>query len=208
MSTHYDIILIQQYLEGQLSPQQMHELERAAMDDAMLHDALEGYGVTNGVNHRKLSLLQQRLADRIVSQQREKNTFYFTGQRLAIASIAGVMLIVLCTLIWMMNSRQADRAQNATNTEAILLSKPDIVVLSGSLEPVDSWSAFEDYLAVSGSRLPSGLQVHLSVTAVDGRPETVEVLSDHDQKISAEVVRLIREGPAWKEGRGEIRITF
>jgi hypothetical protein len=208
MSTQYDILLIQQYLEGQLSPQQMHDLERAAMDDPMLNDALEGYSIVNGINHKKLSLLQQRLSDRIVDKHTEKNTFYFTGQRLAIASIAGVMLIVLCTLIWMMNSRPAGNGHGADSSAAILLSKPEIAVLSGSLEPKDSWSAFGDYLSVNGSRLPSGLKVHLAISTVDGRPETVKVLSDHNGEITAELVRLIMNGPAWKEGSGEIIITF
>ena len=209
MSTHYDIIVIQQYLEGRLSPKQMYDLERAAMDDAMLQDALDGYTLVNDVNHKQLSLLQQRLSARIEAQHAEKNTFYFTGQRLAVASIAGVMLIVLCILIWMMNTRQGQKDLSALSTEAILLSKSDVTLLSGSLEPLDSWSAFEDYLSVNGALLPSGLTVHVSIKISGGRPDTVEVLSPHDEKIAAEVIRLIKEGPAWKEGAGgEITITF
>lgn len=208
MSTQYDIIVIQQYLEGRLNPKQMHELERAAMEDAMLQDALDGYSLVKDVNHKQLSLLQQRLSVRIEAQHAEKNTFYFTGQRLAIASIAGVMLIVLCVLIWMMNSRQGQKDLRAMSTDTILLSKSNVTLLSGSLEPLDSWSAFEDYLSVNGSLLPSGLTVHLSIQTRNARPETVVLLSTHDEKIAAEVVRLIKEGPAWKEGSGEIMITF
>jgi len=208
MNTQYDIIVIQQYLEGRLNPKQMHDLERAAMDDAMLQDALDGYTIANDVSHKQLSLLQQRLSARIEAQHAEKNTFYFTGQRLAIASIAGVMLIVLCILIWMMNSRQGEKNLSTLSTETILLSKSDVTLLSGSLEPLDSWSAFEDYLSVNGTLLPAGLTVHLSIKTRDGRPETVEILSPHDEKIAAEVIRLIQEGPAWKEGSGEITITF
>lgn len=207
MSTQYDIIAIQKYVEGRLSPQQMHDLERAAMDDAMLQDALDGYSLVNDVNHRRLSLLQQRLSARIESQHAEKNSFYFTGQRLAVASIAGVMLIVLCILIWMMNSRQGQKDLSALSTETILLSKSDVTLLSGSLEPLDSWSAFEDYLSVNGSLIPTGLTVHLTIRIRNGRPE-VEVLSPRDEKVAAEVERLIKEGPAWKEGSGEITITF
>lgn len=208
MSTQYDIIIIQQYLEGTLSPKQMHDLERAAMDDAMLQDALDGYTFVNDVNHKRLSLLQQRLSARIEAQHTEKNTFYFTGQRLAIASIAGVLLIVLCILTWMMNTRKGHEDLNALSAETILLNKSNVTLLSGSLEPLDSWSAFEDYLSVSGSTVPSGLTVHLSMKIQDGRPETVEVLSSHDDKVVAEVIRLIKDGPAWKDGSGEITITF
>ncbi len=40
---HYDFSVIEKYLKGELSPAEMHELERAALSDPFLADALEGY---------------------------------------------------------------------------------------------------------------------------------------------------------------------
>src|SRR5690606_25101685 len=102
MNRQYDIIYIQQYIEGRLSPQEMHELEHAALEDAMLQDAIDGYkGV--GVNHKQLSLLQSRLQAKIETHTQQKNRFYFTGQRLAIASVAGVLFIVVAVLFWIIS---------------------------------------------------------------------------------------------------------
>src|SRR5215470_15444588 len=36
---------IQRYWKGQLSPQEMHAMEKAALDDPFLADAMEGYGL-------------------------------------------------------------------------------------------------------------------------------------------------------------------
>src|SRR5690606_18078491 len=118
MSKNYDILYIQQYLEGKLSPQDMHQLESDALEDAMLHDAIEGFRLSKSINHRQLSLLQQRLETRIEAQQVEKNTFFFTGQRLAIASVAGMLLIVFSVLFWMRNtSRVADQEAAKLETQ-------------------------------------------------------------------------------------------
>jgi TonB family protein len=55
---------IEKYHRGLLSPAEKHALEKAALDDPMLADALEGYA-TAGVNYTKaISDLKQRLAER------------------------------------------------------------------------------------------------------------------------------------------------
>jgi hypothetical protein len=41
---------IQQYLEGKLSPTQMHAMEKAALDDEFLADAIEGYAENKNTN--------------------------------------------------------------------------------------------------------------------------------------------------------------
>lgn len=101
MDSNYNIIRIQRYLEGMLSKEEMYEIEREALDDPFLSDALEGYRLQAEVNHGKLSLLQQRLAQRIEGKQEEKNRFYFTSQRLAVASVAAVLFVLAIVLFWM-----------------------------------------------------------------------------------------------------------
>jgi len=44
---HYTLTDIEQYLRGNLSPAEMHELEKAALQDPFLADAIEGYRSTN-----------------------------------------------------------------------------------------------------------------------------------------------------------------
>ncbi|MFA5243873.1 MAG: hypothetical protein WC380_01105, partial [Pedobacter sp.] len=38
-----DIILFRKYLSGDLEPELMHQLEKKAMDDPFMWDAMEGY---------------------------------------------------------------------------------------------------------------------------------------------------------------------
>lgn len=55
---------IEKYHKGLLSPKEMHDLEKAALDDPFLADALEGYSVAGVQVSSDLADLQKRLADR------------------------------------------------------------------------------------------------------------------------------------------------
>jgi hypothetical protein len=59
---HYTLTDIEQYLQGKLSPASMHELEKAALQDPFLADAIEGY-TTADLRQAKedLALVHQQL---------------------------------------------------------------------------------------------------------------------------------------------------
>ena len=95
-----DSLIIQQYLEGKLDPREMHELEKQSLEDKFLADALEGYSYVIEPA-QKLSILQQRLADRIVAQEAEKKAFSISANRLSIAAAAGLMCVLAAILFWM-----------------------------------------------------------------------------------------------------------
>src|SRR5690348_3862584 len=60
----YTAIDIEKYHKGLLSPREMHDLEKAALDDPFLADALEGYAVP-GINVASdIAELKKRLSDR------------------------------------------------------------------------------------------------------------------------------------------------
>ena len=59
-----DISQIEKYLKGELNARAMHELERRALDDPFLMDALEGYGQTENDQHANLDELTNRLHER------------------------------------------------------------------------------------------------------------------------------------------------
>ena len=61
----FTAIDIEKYHQGKLSPREMHDLEKAALDDPFLADALEGYQAA-GVNAiADIADLKKRLADRV-----------------------------------------------------------------------------------------------------------------------------------------------
>lgn len=56
---------IEKYHKGQLSPAEMHAMERAALEDPLLADALEGYVDAGQYLDKDLEELRLRLADRL-----------------------------------------------------------------------------------------------------------------------------------------------
>lgn len=74
---NYTATDIEKYWKGQLSPAEMHSMEKAALEDSFLADALEGYqtrssesgvgspsAITNDIN-----ILQERLAERVTEKK-------------------------------------------------------------------------------------------------------------------------------------------
>ncbi len=105
MMNKYTSVRIQYYLEGKLSPEEMYQRQREALDDPFLQDAIDGYHGAERVDERRLSSLQKRLEDRIALRDEQKQEFYFNWQRLSIAATAGLLFILACILLWMIISR-------------------------------------------------------------------------------------------------------
>ncbi len=61
---------IEKYHKGMLSPKEMHALEKAALDDPFLADALEGYAVNDVNANADLAELQNRLKKRLDEETR------------------------------------------------------------------------------------------------------------------------------------------
>ena len=71
--THYSTADIQKYLEGKLSAVEMHVMEKAALDDPFLADAIEG--VQEHLKHSKaasfnadLESLEKRLQEKVAGK--------------------------------------------------------------------------------------------------------------------------------------------
>ena len=98
----------------------MHELEKRALEDPFLADALEGYAHSDAGSHG-LSILQRQLHERIAHQQENKKVFDLSWQRLSVAAAAAVMFISAGVLFWM-NSQlpQNDMAASEKHVEVNL----------------------------------------------------------------------------------------
>src|SRR5579871_4767874 len=82
---------IRKYLEGRLSAEEMHAIEKAAMDDPFLSDAIEGFQNLSSqqsitATNADIRELQQRLQERISGKKRS-SLIFFTGWRAAAAVI-------------------------------------------------------------------------------------------------------------------------
>jgi len=242
MDNNYNIIRIQRYLQGQLSPEEMYSLEREALEDPFLQDAIDGYRMQKEVNHGTLSLLQQRLAARVEKQREERDQFFFGGQRLGVAATACVLFILVVVLFWMRSNWWNDGTAATEGLKQVevelpvapespqalpreelgirmsLFSLPD----APSGEPVGGWEAFGEYLlaeadwsAVPADSLPGAgtlfsvefdIDRHGRATAI--RVDTLTTTGAVPLPIREEVIRLLKQGPAWKGAGPRLQVEF
>jgi hypothetical protein len=99
LKTNYNIIYtatdIKKYLDGELSPIQMHEIEKAALDDEFLADAIEGYA-TKKNEENDLVAIQQRFTLAKAKVITFKPTlFYRLAAAVTIIAIAGSAIFFL-----------------------------------------------------------------------------------------------------------------
>ena len=91
---------IERYHKGLLSNKEMHDLEKAAMDDPFLADALEGYTVAGVNREADLAELTSRLELRtntakiVPINSGGKNNFSILRAAVVIAFIAGAGLLI------------------------------------------------------------------------------------------------------------------
>src|SRR5947207_3379207 len=86
---------IERYHKGLLSPDEMHEVEKAALDDPFLADALEGYGGASTNAAADLSELEKKLQQRIsgskeISIAPIRNSFKWWKVAAAVVLVGGL----------------------------------------------------------------------------------------------------------------------
>ncbi len=113
-----DISLIRKYLNGELDARAMHELERQALDDPFLADALDGYAQAAKDQQPVLNDLQSRLQQRITPEKKR----VVLWPRLAVA--ASVLIFLSVGAWWLLNYRPAANkpgvpAQDSTGVNAL-----------------------------------------------------------------------------------------
>ena len=134
--------LIRQYLEGKLDGKIMHALEKQALDDPFLADALEGYAKYPTDQRPALSELQQRLQQRVAPAVAEKKVRRLDYRWLAAAS---VLLILCISGVMMLNNRtqkapeiaQAIKVDTTAEQKAILADSAAPTTNATSTKPAE-----------------------------------------------------------------------
>lgn len=106
-----DIELLEDYLDGKLDSKAMHQIEKQALEDPFVAQALAGLSESPKRASQSVSLLQKQLYDRIALQQVSKKESVFTWQRLSVAAAAAVMFISVSIIFFMRD--QENRRQQA-----------------------------------------------------------------------------------------------
>ncbi|MFI5161158.1 MAG: carboxypeptidase-like regulatory domain-containing protein [Sphingobacteriales bacterium] len=97
-----DIAQIKKYLQGGLDNHAMHELERRALDDPFLADALEGYEKTGRQQQKNLDELSQRLQNR--TDKKVRSIVPWTQ-----LSIAASLLIIIGLGAWLLLRNKTEK---------------------------------------------------------------------------------------------------
>ncbi|MBL7747477.1 MAG: carboxypeptidase-like regulatory domain-containing protein [Chitinophagaceae bacterium] len=125
---------IEKYHKGLLSNREMHELEKAALEDPFLADALEGYTVPGVHIMADMADLKKRLADRTEEEQTtviplggtSKTGFPWFRAAAAVVILGGIGLLASQFLF---NKKENDIA--AVKTEKQATGSPDSAKLPG-----------------------------------------------------------------------------
>ena len=108
-----DIELLEDYLDGKLDAKAMHRIERQALEDPFVAQALAGLSESPKRVSASVSILQKQLYERIAQQQVVQKESVFTWQRLSVAAAAAVMFTSVSILFFMRDKE--NRRQLAKN---------------------------------------------------------------------------------------------
>jgi hypothetical protein len=134
-----DIDVLEDYLDGKLDAKAMHFVERQALEDPFVAEALEGLKQSPKRKHT-LSILQKQLYDRVSEKPIKRKIWGITTQRLSIAATATVAFIAVSILFFMRetNRRSAEVAARKANGVIVNLDSNTAIA---SAEPKKSDSA-------------------------------------------------------------------
>src|SRR5690242_20628257 len=122
----YSAADIERYHKGQLSPKERHDLEKAALDDPFLADALEGYANAGNNISADISELKTRLAERLEKDHSApvvpiRKRYTFLRVAVILVMLVGTGILVYQMMFQKHNSKEI--AQVPVNT--VVRSKTD-----------------------------------------------------------------------------------
>jgi TonB family protein len=131
-----DIELLEDYLDGKLDSKAMHRIEKQALEDPFVAQALAGLSESPKRASQNVSLLQKQLYERIGQQQVTKKESVYTWQRLSIAAAAAVMFISVSIIFFMREQeRRTELAKIKSRPKNIEVSiAPAPAAIDGSKE--------------------------------------------------------------------------
>ena len=201
-TNNIDYSLIKAYFEGRLDAKQQHELEKQALNDPFLADAMDGYKHAMPAASQ-LSILQRQLEERIALQQERKNILGFTWQRISIAAAAGLMFLVAGMLFWLKSESNRNQIAATSKKVDVTLSSPndlqqevavkantDTPLLHPSPETKEEIPAGQPHIAKAK---PVTLAVQAKknpVSAGDSQPDTKAMYALKDTKALSKTIAL------------------
>ena len=130
---------IEKYHKGMLTPAQMHFLEKAALDDPFLADALEGYAVAGVNTNIDLAELKKRLSEKTVGV---KIISINQGNRTKFAWIkVAAAIVIIGSAVLVANQFLFTKKSNDRIAQAETAKKDEIKIIDSSASSVVPVSA-------------------------------------------------------------------
>ena len=123
---HFTALDIEKYHKGLLSPSQMNAMEKAALEDEFLADAMEGYAVPNVNAAADIAELKKRFTEKkdeakvIPLNPERRNNFKILRAAVVIAFVAGAAFLAFQ---FVGNKKSENIAQLTTHKEEIVKAK-------------------------------------------------------------------------------------
>lgn len=214
-SNWLDTEMLEDYLDGKLDAKSMHFVERLALEDPFVTEALEGLRQSPR-RSSSLSILQKQLRERIELQPAVKSRWRITTHRLSIAATAAILFIAGSVIFWMQeaNLRKArsEKQVHVTLTDIRQASASEAVPIQlsvypmfdkadkGQSAPVGGWNGLREHLIKNNKLLAFPItrlvEVQFRIDA-NGRPFELKALSSPGEQFTNEAIRLIQSGPDW-----------
>lgn len=211
MENNYQLSRIHNYVNGLMTKDDMYALEREALEDPFLQDAIDGYKLQNGVDIKQLSLLQQRLATRVKEQSNNRNKRFYNWQRLAIGMTAGVMFITVCSLLLIkyIPQKKSVDIKEVIITDAVFEYEAVPVQAENNVVPVKGWGALYEVLNVhysNSQHYVGALDIHFDVDS-NNKAYNIVIEGNNFQK-DEELEDLLRNKLQWKGGRAHFKLDM
>lgn len=183
--------VLEDYLDGKLDARSMHQVEKHALEDPFVAEALAGLSASPKRSLQSLSLLQQQLQDRIAGQTTHKKKSIVTWQRLSIAAAAAVMFISVSIVFWMKNNTYTDKMAGQPKKVEVTLAPKESAVVAASPKPSP---AVEGRVSTTETQVKADGEVDKAIAAAKSntyaavRPKTKKRNEQSMEKMAAPVV--------------------
>lgn len=205
MENNYQLSRIHNYITGLMNEEEMYQMERDALEDPFLQDAIDGYKLQQGVDSRPLSILQQRLARRLEEQSYDKSRRFYSWQRLAIGMAAGVLFLVVCSLIFF---NHLNEPRTVRNNDVLLMEEElrvhTTVGSDGDVVPDQGWDQFNEELNSELRDFSRAGMLTIEFQVNQGKIREIQVLDSSDPELTRVVSEFLKQKVVWRGSNGNL----
>lgn len=196
---------IERYHKGLLSNREMHDLEKAALDDPFLADALEGYTVPGVYMVADIADLKKRLGEKVEEEKAKVIPMNGGGRKVGFPwfrAAAAVVIIAGAGLLanqFLFNKKEADIAQAKTEKNEAKINDSVSNGAETTAKAADNKGTVSPVPAGNGPVGKTELMANEDKTTAPGSTATAGGNGNNPEKITSEVTTIKAPAPVVNE---------